>query len=241
MIWSCVVLWVYLVVLFPLVNSFQTLLHQPRSTTPARLQATKDKELPAKKQRRKPSVDTDPEYWLLDGRETANLTLSESGELQSLHFWVGGNPRSLQRHRTSRGFMYNPSAPAQRSFRTVIGQLLDTEVHVDDLDPLFGDALLSMTIVFRLKRPLKHFSANRPGPGRFRPSAPEALSPTRPDVDNLAKFILDSGNGLLYEDDCQILDLRVRKCLDDDGECRGSTEVRIERVAGETGEGDYEL
>lgn len=34
----------------------------------------------------------------------------------------------------------------------------------------------------------------------------------RPDVDNLAKTLLDALNGVAYNDDAQIVDLRVQKC-----------------------------
>lgn len=33
----------------------------------------------------------------------------------------------------------------------------------------------------------------------------------RPDVDNLAKLVLDAGNGVLYEDDSQVCDLHIQK------------------------------
>ena len=37
----------------------------------------------------------------------------------------------------------------------------------------------------------------------------------KPDVDNLAKIILDSLNGLVYHDDAQVTELRVRKLYSD--------------------------
>ena len=55
-------------------------------------------------------------------------------------------------------------------------------------------------------------------------------------MDNLAKFVLDSLNGLLYEDDRQVVKLCAVKVLDtpvengdggDDGLCLGGTDVEI--------------
>lgn len=39
----------------------------------------------------------------------------------------------------------------------------------------------------------------------------EILPTKRPDVDNIAKIILDGLNGVAYKDDAQVVDLRVKK------------------------------
>jgi Holliday junction resolvase RusA-like endonuclease len=49
----------------------------------------------------------------------------------------------------------------------------------------------------------------------------------RSDVDNLAKFVMDSLNGVLYVDDRQVVNLNVMKVLDSEGPCFGATEVEI--------------
>ena len=51
--------------------------------------------------------------------------------------------------------------------------------------------------------------------------------PIRPDIDNLAKFVLDALNGLLYTDDRQVVKLLVYKLLDNQGECEGRTVVEV--------------
>lgn len=169
--------------------------------------------------------------------------------LQYLRFAVGGNPRPLRRHRSSRGFIYNPSAAGQESFRNIVQELifqnvtLATSHQLKDVlalqqqqppqQPLFGEQeSLIMTMVFRLRRPNQDFVGGRRGPGRLRPTALEQRlpSPRPPDVDNLAKFVLDSLNGLLYADDRQVISLHVTKLLDSDGLCLGSTEVCLQRV-----------
>jgi len=96
------------------------------------------------------------------------------------------------------------------------------------------DALqpIAVSIVFRMKRPKSHFVANRPGVNRLRKLAPRHMCATsmRTDVDNLAKFVLDSLNGLVYADDRQIVSLHVTKLYDNDDTGRmfqGSTCVCI--------------
>jgi hypothetical protein len=185
--------------------------------------------------------------------QTTTTVTANSEALQMVRFTVGGKPRPLVRHRSSRGFIYNPSAEGQESFRKVVQELLfpkvmaedsaSSEPHDDDEhgnhtignapQPLFGvSESLIMTMVFRLRRPNDHFVGGRRGPGRLRPTALAQLlpSPRPPDVDNLAKFVLDSLNGLLYTDDRQVVSLHVTKLLDNEGLCLGSTEVCLQRV-----------
>jgi Holliday junction resolvase RusA-like endonuclease len=192
-------------------------------------------------------------YWILDTGDVSLLRESsvEEADSNSLHsgvvtllrFKVGGSPRPLQRHRTSRGFTYNPSASAQQSFREVVEKVVfGGSTHNDGEIPVNGDSspqrhsplwgsehALAMSVVFRMKRPIVHFKSGRPGPGRLRDSAPAALGTASvgTDVDNLAKFVLDSLNGLIYADDRQIVSLQVSKVYDCVDECRGSTEVSI--------------
>ena len=173
--------------------------------------------------------------------------LSFNNAIQRIHWVVRGNPLPLRRHRTSRGFVYNPSAPAQDSFRNITLNILEesiprescllkesisastTTARTDNstkMLPIFhAEQPLAMTIVFRMKRPNLHFIGSQRCLSRLRDTAPVALSPTRSDVDNLAKFVLDSLNGLLYEDDRQIHSLQVTKLLDTEDSCDGSTEI----------------
>jgi Holliday junction resolvase RusA-like endonuclease len=50
------------------------------------------------------------------------------------------------------------------------------------------------------------------------------------DADNLAKFVLDALNGLLYADDSQVVSLESTKALDNIGNCNGRVEVQVWRV-----------
>jgi len=161
---------------------------------------------------------------------------------------VYGNPQPLKRHRTARGFMYNPSAKAQQCFQSVVEQQImpnnnnendDNKMTMiplyndndDELIPTthFGsDALLHVQLVFYCRRPKAHFISNKSGPGRLRLDAPAHVQ-RRVDVDNLAKFVLDSLNGVLYADDQQVVSLHCLKLYDDDDErhCLGKSVMRM--------------
>ena len=166
-----------------------------------------------------------------------------------IKFTIRGSPRVLIRHRTARGCMYNPSASAQEAFRDTLLNLLPLRyrpIFTDDEDDDDNDndvkkvstvptvlfpqnECLKLTILFRMKRPLSHFIASKPGPGRLKSAfaGQRLASNNRCDVDNLAKFVLDSLNGVLYVDDKQVVSLNVLKVYDTEDSCLGATEVEI--------------
>ncbi|KAL3823457.1 hypothetical protein ACHAXA_010217 [Cyclostephanos tholiformis] len=181
-----------------------------------------------------------------------------------IKFTIRGNPRVLIRHRTARGFVYNPSRAAQESFRDRVLELLpsrfrptitdddDDDDGDDDHDDRIGergrsqssssskvtpavlfseDDCIGLSIIFRMRRPASHFvGSRRTGPGaRLKPAYSAGWPPgsIRSDVDNLAKFVMDSLNGVLYVDDRQVVRLSAVKVLDSEGPCLGATEVEI--------------
>jgi Endodeoxyribonuclease RusA len=221
---------------------------------PASAPLTKGKK---SKLRNSSQVHIEPSHWIVPSDDIIFREMIERSDEHSskrivpsvLRFTVRGNPLPLRRHRTSRGFVYNPSAATQKSFRAIVERTLATHVihrdratderglpwnigsnnrtvlididktPVDNRIPLWNSLQpIAVSIVFRMKRPKSHFIANRPGVDRLRKLAPRHMCATsmRTDVDNLAKFVLDSLNGLVYADDRQIVSLHVTKLYDND-------------------------
>jgi Holliday junction resolvase RusA-like endonuclease len=217
------------------------------------------------------------------------VDIAARGMFSLIHFTVRGNPLPLRRHRTRQGFIYNPSAAAQESFRSVVRRQLknlyrltnntsesdllsqsieqiqrnslDEILITDDDDnkptisskasstfsPVFSpNQQLAMTIIFNMRRPKNHFVASKSGPGRLRATYNSTMSQndgnklaicptTTSDVDNLAKFVLDSLNEILYEDDRQVVSLHAIKMYDSscpnvDCCCQGSTLICIKAI-----------
>lgn len=211
-----------------------------KKTSSAKAQGTKEKKNGVKteskktrtKKKKKPEGAVywrnETDYFLLLDRDLNNVTSTDDAHM--IRFLVRGNPRPLRRHRTARGFMYNPSSKYQASFRKIVQEMVWTTD--DEPQPFFTEEdQLVMRLVFHMKRPKLHFVGGKPGPGRLRPVAPGRLAPTRTDVDNLAKFVLDSLNGLLYVDDRQVASIQATKIYDNDGHCQGRIEVSIQRLA----------
>ncbi|CAJ1913374.1 unnamed protein product [Cylindrotheca closterium] len=187
-----------------------------------------------KKAIRKAKKKDEISHWL-DHSDPLEIKYENSNSTQGislLRFKIRGNPRPLRRHRTSFGRMYNPSEGLQNSFRDNVRKLIFSDDALKE--PLFdGDESLVMTIIFRLKRPKKDFVGGKPASDRMRPNAPSQTAQTRTDVDNLVKFVFDSMNTILYEDDRQIMSVHVIKVLDNEGMCQGSTEVLLQSVTEE--------
>ncbi|CAB9499013.1 expressed unknown protein [Seminavis robusta] len=113
------------------------------------------KETTSKKRKKKKKAEV--MHWSVDS-DVATLHLDEP---RNVHFVVHGNPLPLRRHRTARGFMYNPSAKSQESFRNVTLHILNTTMDVPTANPttpLFpAETPVIMSILFRMKRPKSHF------------------------------------------------------------------------------------
>lgn len=195
---------------------------------------------PHKRRRMQPSSvqPTTEEFWFDQNDECMFISGDSSNfKSKSVKFIIRGKPLPLIRHRSSRGFTYNPSSAAQAKFRDSLLQIMPQKHHPKIIDDcVSGDApitffsdsdFLEVSIVFRLKRPKSHFVNSTPGEGRIKDKAPGKFHTSRSDIDNLAKFVLDSLNGLLYADDRQVVSLKAMKMLDSEGLCDGATEVSI--------------
>lgn len=91
------------------------------------------------------------------------------------------------------------------------------------------DQPVAMRLTFCLKRPLHHFRGGRRGAGRIKPDYIDLVAHhTRKDCDNLVKLVMDAGNGILYDDDKQVVQLTCGKMYDDAGSCMGMTVVEVD-------------
>jgi Holliday junction resolvase RusA-like endonuclease len=110
--------------------------------------------------------------------------------------------------------MYDP--PKSREYKDKIKGIIAGLVN----EPL--ECPLEVSIV-------AHVGIPKSKPKKFRGDALRgAVKPTKkPDVDNMAKIVLDGCNGILYKDDCQVVDLRIVKIYSDNPR----VEVEIKEVS----------
>lgn len=82
-----------------------------------------------------------------------------------------------------------------------------TDCDYDYFQPLAGPVNLSLT--FYVQRPKGHYGTGR-NADKLKDSAP-SLPTTKPDALKLARGTEDALTGIVYRDDSQVVDLRVRK------------------------------
>lgn len=120
----------------------------------------------------------------------------------SLHIHIPAVPvaQPRQRHAVMGGSVrsYMPSSHPIAAFKASV-RLAASQAYSGP--PMDGPLMVSLTFVF--PRPKGMVWKRR--------EMPRAYKVVRPDADNLAKSVLDSLNGLLWFDDSQVVDLRVRK------------------------------
>jgi Holliday junction resolvase RusA-like endonuclease len=131
-----------------------------------------------------------------------------------ISFTVYGNPKALKRHRTYTkdrkgnalkfARQVDPSAGDKADFLAMALQ------HKPDV-PLEGPLLLACT--FYMQRPLGHYSIRKNG--KHLKETASKWQTGKPDADNLAKFVMDSLNGIFWKDDSQICELASSKLYDE--------------------------
>lgn len=107
-----------------------------------------------------------------------------------IEFQVLGDPKALKRHRMGRGFNYDPSAGDKATFAQ-IAQVKAPAVP-------FNVALF-VQITFYFARPKSHYGTGK-NSGILKPNVGNYHT-SKPDVDNLIKFVLDALNGIFWKDD----------------------------------------
>ena len=120
--------------------------------------------------------------------------------------WMRGG-RMLRR-------VVNNARPEQTIFRDQFIQTLESEYNLQPLTlPVYHHQPIDLEITFYRKLPVTFFINGDREQGLKQPHLlnTEPLDIKVPDIDNLAKFVMDALNGVLYTDDRQIVRLTLKK------------------------------
>jgi len=135
-----------------------------------------------------------------------------------LQFRADYKPTALKRHRVVGGNrMYDPSKKDKKDW-------LKCVIKYAPEKPF--DYPLKVNVEFYFPRPKNHYRSGRYSE-ELKKNAPTIHS-SMPDVDNLAKFVLDAMNGAFYNDDRQVVELNCHKEYTSKNS-KGYTIVTIER------------
>jgi len=126
-----------------------------------------------------------------------NIKLTVLGEPSAQprhrHYTMGsGNQLHVQ--------TYDPATKAKETFASILQQ---------DAPETPIDEPMMLEINFFMRRPKGHYGTGK-NIGRVKPNAPEWCS-TKPDIDNLVKFVQDALNKIFYRDDSLICQIISRK------------------------------
>ena len=120
------------------------------------------------------------------------------GNMRTITINVPGNPQAQKRHRhTKRGSYIHTYDPCSNDKNVFLFKTL-AEKKPDKL--ILGP--IKMTLIFHMPRSKSHYRTGKFS-GILKDSAPNTHS-SKPDIDNLQKFVLDSLNGVYFKDDAQV-------------------------------------
>ena len=160
--------------------------------------------------------------------KTISETIGVDGESNSISFTVAYAPRALRRSKfvLSRMYAVNPDS----KHLVVFKQLLKNSFKEGTSFPYYSskDTPIYLAITFRCRRPNSHFvNANRTN--RIKPRFATAV-PTKMDVDNMVKFVMDAAYTVIYHDDRHVAFLLANKVYHKDATSIGTITVAVNVV-----------
>ena len=143
-----------------------------------------------------------------------------------IHFFVRGRPTVLARNRYYNGHVVNPAAKRILEFKRAVQSAMELAGVTSPMFP--ADDVLSVTLVFRMPRPLADFAGRNRLTGAL--VGNNVFAAALGDVDNFSKLVLDALNEVLFVDDRQVVVLKAIKTVDDVGLFNGSTELLVRKI-----------
>ena len=125
---------------------------------------------------------------------------------------IKGQPKSQKRHRTGRGgHRYDPSSKDKKAIKKDLMQIKPAK-------PIKAPVKVEINAFFQTPKSWSNAKRKR-HEGKPRPK--------KPDVDNIEKIYLDSANGMLWEDDNQVVEIQTRKFYSE----QPCTELKITQLS----------
>ena len=129
-------------------------------------------------------------------------------------FIIPGEPKAKQRPRIGKWGAYTPEMTVQ--YENWVKECYLSQLKNKSLE---GEIRANITAYFGIAKSISKTKRADMVRGKIRCTK-------RPDVDNIAKIVLDSLNGIAYDDDSQIVELNVKKCYSENP----CVEVELEEI-----------
>ena len=120
---------------------------------------------------------------------------------QALHVVVDGQPVGKGRPRFSKGRTYTPIKT--KNYEHLVGEAARLEMRFQGIDLTEQPVKLHILAQFEIPKSWPKWKRQAALLGIY--------TPGRPDIDNVAKAVLDAFNGIVYKDDSQVYELTVKK------------------------------
>ena len=149
-------------------------------------------------------------------------------KIYHIKFKIKGKPlakASLKTYRNKRSYSpvhYQPSQPEMTELKKILKKELLPYIDGDTVFFRKGSHL-KIEVSFYFGRAKDHYRS-----GFLKESAPRF--PTKPDLDNLLKFLFDSMGGIVYHDDAQIVHITTIKKYTKDENKEGYTTISATTV-----------
>jgi len=134
-----------------------------------------------------------------------------------IDFTIDGDPIAQKRHRHHRWGVYDPSAKDKKATKLIIHKHIPQSL-------LRGAIVLHLH--FFCKRPKYHYRTGKYS-HLINDKHKLVFKTSKPDIDNLVKYYMDCMTNMIWEDDCQIVQLSCSKKYAD---TNPRTEVMIVEV-----------
>jgi len=129
-------------------------------------------------------------------------------------FIIAGEPKAKQRPRIGKWGAYTPEMTVQ--YENWVKECYLSQLKNKSLE---GEIRANITAYFGISKSISKTKRVDMAAGRIRCTK-------RPDADNIAKIVLDSLNGIAYDDDSQIVELNVKKYYSE----KPRVEVELEEI-----------
>ena len=124
------------------------------------------------------------------------------------NYIVYGNPAAQKRHRHfNRGKFTQTYDPSKTDKQDFVSQIIQQRPKTPFVYPLI------VSINFYFNRPKSHYGSGK-NADKLKQSAP-FFHTSKPDIDNLIKFVLDAMNGIFFKDDYLITKIKSEKNYSD--------------------------
>ena len=160
----------------------------------------------------------------------SNDSPSDEGPHDSYDCCLPGQPKAMgrPRYRKFQGF-YNPTKKELNKYKAVLLERRTELFWKPDVVYPKGVPVM-VRLDCQMRRPKIHFkSGGVRSFDRLKNWAKQMIGcTTSPDIDNIAKLVMDAMNGVIYFDDRQVVQLEVTKTYSNSGDCSGHIHVQVD-------------